>query len=175
MNLNMSEIKTGMHLLETFDLDNIRQIPIWDDNTKYMSFGNKDGISYVIPSAGFGVYGPLQEYITQQLKSNPAEREGAIIIVYNGSGEDGVAAQEREMLEDKGYKVRDIANAPEGEYKYTEDIEIYDASEGLKPDTKKALEKFYGVEAKDMSLLPNGISPIGYDFIIIVGGMVETE
>ncbi len=171
MNFNMAEIKTGMHLLETFDLDNIRQIPIWNDNTKYMSFGNKDGISYVIPSAGFGIYGPLQEYIAQQLKSNPAEREGAVIIVYNGSGEEGVAAQEREMLEEKGYRVKDIANAPEGEYKYTEDIEIYDASEGLKPDTRKALEKYYGVEAKDMSLLPNGISPIGYDFIIIVGGV----
>ena len=175
MNLSMSEIKTGMHLLETFDLDNIRQIPIWDDNTKYMSFGNKDGISYVIPSAGFGVYGPLQSYVGQQLKSNPAEREGAIIIVYNGSGEDGVAAQEREMLEEKGYKVKEIANAPEGDYKYTEEIELYDASEGLKPDTKKALEKFYGVEAKDMSLLPNGISPIGYDFIIIVGGATEAD
>ncbi|MBR3320155.1 LCP family protein [Candidatus Saccharibacteria bacterium] len=173
-NLKMSlddakEIKTGMHLLETFDLDNIRQIPIWDDNTKYMSFGERDGISYIIPSAGFGVYGPLQEYIAQQLKSNPAEREGATLIVYNGSGEEGVAAKEREALEEKGYIVKDIANAPEGDYKYTEDIELYDASEGLKPDTKKALEKFYGVEAKDMSELPNGISPIGYDFIIIIG------
>ena len=175
MNLNMAEIKTGMHMLETLDLDGIRQIPIWDDNTKYMSFGNSDGISYVIPSAGFGVYGPLQEYVSQQLKSNPAEREGAVLIVYNGSGEDGAAAQERELLEDKGYRVKDIANAPEGEYKYVEDIELYDASEGLKPDTKKALQKFYGVEAKDMSLLPNGISPIGYDFIIIVGSAANAE
>ena len=173
MNLNMSEIKTGMHLLETFDLDNIRQIPIWDDNTHYMTFGDKDGISYIIPSAGFGVYGPLQDYISQQLKSNPAEREGAVIIVYNGSGEDGVASQERELLEEKGYKVKEIANAPEGDYKFVEDIELYDASEGLKPETKKALEKFYGVEAKDMSLLPNGISPVGYDFIIVVGGVAD--
>ena len=175
MNFNMSEIKTGMHLLETFDLDNIRQIPIWDDNTHYMTFGEKEGISYVIPTAGFGIYGPLQDYVSQQLKSNPAEREGAIIIVYNGSGEDGVASQERELLEEKGYRVKEIANAPEGEYKFTEDIELYDASEGLKPDTKKALEKFYGVEAKDMDLLPNGISPVGYDFIIIVGGVAEEE
>lgn len=175
MDFNMSEIKTGMHLLETFDLGNIRQIPIWDDNTHYMTFGQKDGISYVIPTAGFGIYGPLQDYVSQQLKSNPAEREGAVIIVYNGSGEDGVAGQERELLEEKGYKVKEIANAPEGEHKFIEDIELYDTSEGLKPDTKKALEKFYGVEAKDMSLLPNGISPVGYDFIIVVGGVVDEE
>lgn len=173
MNFEMKEIKTGMHLLETFDLDNIRQIPIWDDNTRYMTFGNQNGISYVIPTAGFGVYGPLQDYVAQQLKSNPAEREGAVIIVYNGSGEAGVAAQEQETLEAKGFRVKEIANAPEGEYKYVEDIEIYDASEGLKPETKKALEKYYGVEMKDIAGLPNGISPIGYDYIIIIGSAVN--
>jgi len=174
MNLDMKELKTGMHLLETFDLDSIRQIPIWDDNTRYMTFSNRNGISYIIPSAGFGVYGPLQEYVAQQMKSNPAEREGAVIIVYNGSGEAGVAAQERELLEENGYSVREIANAPEGDYKYLEDVEIYDASEGLKPETKKALERFYGIEMKDMSLLPNGISPIGYDFIIIIGDPMQS-
>lgn len=175
MNLDVSEIKTGMHLLETFNLDNIRQIPLWDDNVRYMTFGNRNGISYIVPSAGMGVYGPIQEYIAQQLKSNPAEREGAALIVYNGTGEDGVAATERETLEENGYTVKEIANAPEGDYKYVEDIEIYDASEGLKPDTRKALEAYYGVEMKDMSKLPNGISPIGYDFIIIIGSPANAE
>ena len=169
MSLSVAEVKTGMHLLETFDLDNIRQIPLWDDNVRYMTFGNENGISYIIPTAGIGVYYQIQDYLAQQLKSNPAEREGAVLIVYNGSGEEGVAAKEQAALEEKGYRVKEIANAPEGEYKYTEDVEIYDASEGLKPDTKKALEKYYGVTMKDMSALPNGISPIGYDFIIIIG------
>ncbi len=175
MNFEMSELKTGMHLLETFDLDSIRQIPLWDDNTRYMTFANEGGISYIAPVAGIGNYAQVQQYLAQQLKSNPTEREGAVIIVYNGTGEAGVAAQEQEMLEEKGFSVKEIANAPEGEYKYTEDIEIYDASEGLKPDTKKALEKYYGLEMKDMAELPNGISPIGYDFIIIVGSATASE
>ena len=169
MSLAIGEVKTGMHILETFDLDNIRQIPLMDDNTHYMTYGNENGISYIVPSAGIGVYYQIQDYLAKQLKSNPAEREDAVIIVYNGSGEEGVAAKEQEALESKGYRVKEIANAPEGEYKYTEDIEVYDASEGLKPDTKKALEKYYGVTMKDMSALPNGISPVGYDFIIIIG------
>ncbi|MBQ3294565.1 LCP family protein [Candidatus Saccharibacteria bacterium] len=175
MSLTINEVKTGMHLLETFDLDNIRQIPLMDDNTHYMTYGNENGISYIVPSAGIGVYYQIQEYLAQQLKSNPAEREGAVIIVYNGSGEEGVAAQEQATLEEKGYRVKEIANAPEGEYKYTEDVEVYDASEGLKPDTKKALEKYYGVTMKDMSQLPNGISPIGYDFIIIIGSATNAS
>ena len=175
MNFEMSELKTGMHLLETFDLDSIRQIPLWDDNTRYMTFANEGGISYIAPVAGIGNYAQVQQYLAQQMKSNPTEREGAVIIVYNGTGEAGVAAQEQEMLEEKGFSVKEIANAPEGEYKYTEDIEIYDASEGLKPDTKKALEKYYGLEMKDMAELPNGISPIGYDFIIIIGSVTNAD
>ncbi|MBQ7802640.1 LCP family protein [Candidatus Saccharibacteria bacterium] len=167
-NFGMGEIKTGMHLLEEFDLENIRQIPLVGE-TYYMTTANINGISYVIPSAGEGVYGPLQSYIFQQLKSSPAEREGAEILVLNGTEEDGVASEERARLEKKGYVVKDIANAPEGEYEYTEDIEVYDTSEGTKPETRQALEDFYGVEIKDLSALPNGISPIGYDFIIIVG------
>ncbi|MBR2586983.1 LCP family protein [Candidatus Saccharibacteria bacterium] len=173
MDFSMAEIKTGMHLLETLDLGNIRQIPLMDDSTRYMTYGMEDGISYIVPSAGIGFYTQLHEYLAQQLKSNPAEREGAVIIVYNGSGKEGVAAQEQAALEGKGFRVKEIANAPEGEYKYTEEVEIYDASEGLKPDTKKALEKYYGLSMKSMSELPNGISPIGYDFIIIMGGATE--
>ena len=171
MNLNMEEIKTGMHLLEEFNIDNIRQIPLVGD-TYYMSTANINGISYVIPSAGVENYTKLQEYVKRMLKSNPAEREGANLLVLNGTGEDGVAAEERNYLEKKGYTVLEIANAPEGEYEYAEDIEIYDTSEGLKPDTKKALEDLYGVEMKAEAELPNGISGVGYDFIIIVGGAV---
>jgi len=169
MNLNMSEIKTGMHLLEEFDLDNMRQIALVGD-TYYMSTANINGISYVVPSAGVDNYTKLQEYIALKLKNSAAEREGAEILVLNGTGEAGVAAEERAYLEKKGYLVKEIANAPEGEYQYTADIEVYDTSEGKAPDTRKALEKLYSVTAKEEAELPNGISGVGYDFIIIVGG-----
>lgn len=167
-NFDMDAIKTGMHLLETFDLDSMRQLPLVGD-TYYMTTATIDGISYVVPIGGAGNYAKLQEYIARMLKSNPAEREGAEIEVLNGTGEAGVAATEKERLEKRGYTITEVGNAPEGDYKYTEDIEIYDTSEGLKPETKKALEDFYGVEMKPMEDLPNDISPIGYDFIIIIG------
>ena len=167
-NFGMNEIKTGMHLLEEFDLESIRQIPLVGD-TYYMTTANINGISYVVPSAGVDNYWALQEYIERMFKSNPAEREGAQILVLNGTGEDGVAAEEKERLEKKGYTIKDIDNAPEGEYVYTEDVEVYDTSEGTKPETRQALEDFYGVDAKEEAELPNGISGIGYDFIIILG------
>ncbi len=167
-NFGMNEIKTGMHLLEEFDLESIRQIPLVGD-TYYMTTANINGISYVVPSAGVDNYWALQEYIERMFKSNPAEREGAQILVLNGTGEDGVAAEEKERLEKKGYTIKDIDNAPEGEYVYAEDVEVYDTSEGTKPETRQALEDFYGVDAKEEAELPNGISRIGYDFIIILG------
>ena len=165
-NFNMEAIKTGMHLLETFDLETMRQIPLVGD-TYYMTTAMIDGISYVVPVGGADNYVRLQEYITRMLKSSPAEREGAELEVLNGTGEAGVAAAEKERLEKHGYIIKNIDDAPEGEY--TEDIEIYDTSEGLKPETKKALEDFYGVEMRPMEDLPADISPIGYDFIIIIG------
>ena len=167
-NFEMSAIKTGMHLLEEFDLESVRQIPLVGD-TYYMSTANIDGISFVVPTAGAGNYTALQEYIGRMLKSNPAEREGAELEVLNGTGEAGVAAQERERLEKRGYKIKEIGDAPEGEYIYAEDIELYDTSEGLKPETLKALQDFYGVEAKPEASLPNGISGVGYDFIVVIG------
>ncbi len=168
-NLNMEEIKTGMNLLEKFDIENIRQIALVGEDSSYMTTANIDGISYVVPRAGVNNYGVIQEYVRRMLSSNPTEREGAEILVLNGTGESGVAAEEKARLEKRGYSVKEIANAPEGEYSYDEDIEVYDTSEGAKPETKVALEKFYGVEMKSEAELPNGISGVGYDFIIIVG------
>ena len=69
-------------------------------------------------------------------------------------------------LEAEGFKVTEIGDVSEGEWT---GVTVFDASEGLKPETKKALEKYYGVKMKEMSELPAGVSPIGYDFIIILG------
>lgn len=166
-NFSISEIKTGAHLLEEFDLDSIRQVPLVGDDVNYMTTATINGISYVVPSAGVGVYRDLQAYVKQMMSSNPAEREGAEIMVLNGSGEPGVAGQEKERLEKEGYIIKTVDDAPDGEY--MEKYAIYDTSEGKKPETRKALEDFYNVDAKEEAELPAGVSGYGYDFIIIVG------
>jgi hypothetical protein len=43
-----------------------------------------------------------------------------------------------------------------------------------KPDTKKALETKYGIEAKPTTDLPAGI-PEGYDFVLILGGNTQNQ
>ena len=162
----MSEIKTTAHLLEEFDLENMRQIPLVDENNLYMTTASINGISYVVPVGGAGNYSVLQEYIREMLIEDPVEREGAKIEVLNGSGEAGVASSEREKLETEGFKVVEIGDAPTEDYS---GVVVYDTSDGVKPETKKALEKFYEVTMKEMSELPGEVSPIGVDFIVIVG------
>ena len=165
-NFSMSEIKTGAHLLEELDFENIRQIPLVGEDKNYMTTATINGISYVIPSAGNGVYSQIQEYVKRMMSDNVAVREGAVIEVLNGSGEPGVAGEEKQRLEDKGYNVKNIDDAPAGEY---EEYMIYDTSDGKMPETKEALEEMYGVEMKSEVELPAGVSGYGYDFIIIVG------
>lgn len=165
-NFGMAEVKTGMHLLEQFDLESMRQIPLISEDANYMTTATINGISYVVPTAGAGVYSSLKEYVRSMINDSPVEREVAKLEVLNGSEEAGVASAERVKLEAEGFKVTEIGDVPEGEWT---GVTVFDASEGLKPETKKALEKYYGVEMKEMSELPAGVSPIGYDFIVIIG------
>ncbi|MBQ6147643.1 LCP family protein [Candidatus Saccharibacteria bacterium] len=173
-NFSVENFKTGAHLLEELDFNNIRQIALidWENDINYMTTATINGISYVVPVGGAGYYAAIQEYVARELSSDPAVREGATILVLNGTGEVGVAAAEKERLaEELKIKSAETGDAPEGEYnqKYT----VYATDDGLKPETRKLLEKFYEQSAKEIAELPEGISAIGYDFIIIVGDGAE--
>lgn len=165
-NMNMSEMKTSAHLLEQFDLENMRQIPLVDENNSYMTTSSINGISYVVPLGGASNYIALQEYVQEMLISDPIEREGAKIEVLNGKDEVGVASEERTKLEAEGFKITEIGDAPERDWV---GVTIYDTSDGIKPETKVALEKYYSVEMKEMNELPAEISPLGVDFIVVIG------
>ena len=173
-NFQAEDLKTGAHLLETLDFDNLRQLPLidYDNGISLMTTTEIAGISYVIPSAGVGVYSAIRKYVQQNISSDPAEREGAKILVLNGTGREGVASDEKARLaEELKIKSAEIDDAPEGEYSnlYT----LYATDEGKKPETKKILEEFYEQEAIDEEDLPDGISGYGWDFIIIVGNQQE--
>ena len=173
-NFSVENIKTGVHLLKDLDLGKARQIALIDleTGTSFMSTAEIGGISYVVPSAGVGSYYAIQQYIKQQLSSDVAEREGAGILVLNGTGETGVAAKEKERLaEELKIKSAETGDAPEGEY--TEEYILYVVDDGKKPETRAILEKFYAQSGKGEEELPEGVSADGYDFIIIVGGKAE--
>lgn len=165
--ISMDEIKTGVHLLKDFDLAAMRQIPLldWNNNVTYFTTSEINGISYVIPSAGENNYFSIQKYLSQKLSSNPITREGSTIEILNGSDTAGVAASEQEKLENEGFVVSSIGDAPEGTY---DELEIYTLNDDM-VETKNKLSEFYDNAVIRLAEdLPNNLVSDA-DFVIILG------
>lgn len=168
MNFSMDEVKTLVNLGKKLSLSDMRQLPLAPaaDDTYYVGTATINDISYVVPSAGNYNYSQIQKYVAKMFSSNPAVREDADILILNGSGETGVAADERRALEELGYQIRDIDDAPEGEY--SESYYLFDLT-NKNPGTLKELEGRYNTQARKAAELPDGIST-QYDFVVIIGG-----
>lgn len=169
MNFNADELKTLYNMMSDFNMDNIRQITLLDpeNGINLVTTGTINGISYVLPTAGDGIYTDIQTYIKQQLSNNPVEREGASVLVLNGTATMGVASTEQEKLEAKGYTVTDISDASEDACSASYCLF---AMNNENPATKAALEALYGVTAQDKTTLTVPLYyPDLYDFVIIVG------
>ena len=163
-NLSVSELKTAAHLSFEFDLNSMRNLSLYNpqQGIYYMTTGTLDnGISYVFPRAGVGNYWDVQEYVATQLSNDPRTYEYPTIAIYNASETAGLAAREKTSLEEQGYTVHFIDNAPEG--KYPTGNTLFAISN--KPGTKSMLSRIYNSESLD--LLPESI-PRDYDFIIIL-------
>ncbi len=174
-NLKIEEMKTSMHLLDEFDFDSMRQIPLsdWTKGITYMTTANINGISYVVPSAGIGNYREIQEYIARSLISDPVKREQANILILNGTDGSGVAAECKKDLEKASFTVGGTDDAPSVIEQKGYHIYL------VNPDVSasyKALEKHLSsqdVYTHDISELPAGINTYGYDIVVIIGGKSE--
>lgn len=170
-NISLDEMKSGAHILETIDIESMRQIPlISSDDVFYVTTAMINDISYVIPSAGEGNYLQIQKYVETMLSSDPVVREGSTIEILNGTNENGVASKEQKKLETEGFTVELIGDAPEGDYT---GLSVYVLNEEM-PGTKAKLEEYYQTEAKPADEIPSGIAS-GYDFLIIVGEEKDAE
>ncbi len=167
-NFSTDNIKAGVRLVSGFDMNNIRQVPLvnYNDNTFYMTTATINEVSYVVPAAGTNNYSEIQKYVAEMFSSNPTAREQARIIVYNASGQYGVASAERTRLQNDEYNVVDVGDAASGSC--LENYCLY----AINPDfnhTREALEQRYQVSAHNAEELPEGITPGDVDFVLIIG------
>ena len=174
-NLTVEEMKTGLHLLDEFDFDNMRQVPLsdWSKGITYMTTANINGISYVVPSAGIGNYKQIQDYIAKQFVSDPVVREGAEILVLNGTDGSGVAAECKEDLEEANFTVSGTDDAPD--FVEQKGYHLYLLNDDVSASFK-ALEKHLSasdVYVHDADELPSGVNSYGYDIVVIIGGKTE--
>ena len=104
----------------------------------------------------------IQAYIAKNLSKNPVVREGAVIDVLNGSGQEGLAAGKAAGLKTDGYTVGVISNAPT---LATPAVTIYQLNSSM-VKTAEALKHKYNVEP-----VQGGLA--GYhtksDFVIVYG------
>ncbi|MFI5212529.1 MAG: LCP family protein [Candidatus Saccharimonadales bacterium] len=139
-----SEIRTLMQLGADIKPENIASINLYDGANAVVTTGDYGGASVVMPSAGIFDYTQIRQYLDMKLSTNPVTREGANIMVLNGSSVSGVAQTEADKLTKDGFVVGGTDNAPAGSYG---DVEIYQIGNGNSA-TKDALAARFHVTVK---------------------------
>jgi hypothetical protein len=145
----------------------MRQISLFDpSNGIYlMKTANINGISYVIPSAGVGNYGAIQNYISPLLSSDPRVYEDPSILILNATGESGVATELKNKLEnDEGYTITAVDNI---EGNFPDNYTLYATTDKVS-GTQNMLEDFFGLFTITGGDIPENI-PKDYDLILVIG------
>lgn len=161
-----SEIQTLLDLASNLKTESIISLPMTGrtDGPDLMAIDTVNAMSVVVPTAGTYDYSEIHEYVSDNLTSDPVKREKAVIDVLNGSGVYGLAQEKATDLEDAGYKVAAITNAPESSDKA---VTIYQLNED-KSATAKALADKYSVKVKE-GQLSGYTAKKDVDFVIVFG------
>lgn len=156
--LRLADIAKGMDLLK------LQSIGLADPPNNFVRTDSVGSQSVVRPTAGFGDYSEIQNYIRNTLKDPYLAKEDARIVVLNGTSIGGLATKKAEQLRSYGYNVTVVGDAPTQDYVRTV---LIDATDGKKPFTKNYLEK--RLETKSTSSVPAGVQTQDADFVIILG------
>jgi LCP family protein required for cell wall assembly len=133
--------------------------------TPYVTTGNINGQSIVLPKAGLFQYGDIQQFVRTQLKDPFILKENAKVFVLNGTMLPGLASTKADELKSYGYNVVKVANTPSSGWSQTT---LVDLTHGKDKYTKHYLEQRFNVSAVT-SLSDTSIPTNGADFVIIIG------
>lgn len=161
-----SHVQTLIDITKGVQADKIKQLPFVKraDGGPNLIASYTEGGSYKgeAPVAGPFDYSQIQNYIAENLSSDPVVKEKATVDVLNGSGVQGLANEKATALKKEHYTIGKVTNAPS---EVTDEVVIYQRNSD-KSGTAKALEKRYGVKVKQGDLA-------GYtttaDFVVVFG------
>ena len=142
-----TDIKTLMRLAKEVNINNmdtISTVENYDGRAALMTTGMVNGISYVLPYGGDMYFGNIHNFIQERLYTEGFSREMAQVVVLNGTDTPGTAADEQIDLQDEGFHVSSIGNAPEDLQDADKTI-VYQLTD-TKPETAAKLAEKYGVE-----------------------------
>ncbi len=168
-NIETKEIQTLMTLASEIKNEDIKSLTLVDEDKPLVTTGMVGTASVVRPVAGLFDYSSIKAYIAKASSNNPVVKEGAKVVVLNGSGISGVARTESEKLMSKGYTISVVDDAPKGTY---EDAEVYQLGEG-NTATASALAERYGVTIK--TTRPPVAVADDVSFVVIIGKARESQ
>ncbi len=162
-NIQTKEVRTLMDLGTKLPSEKIISLSLNEEGSMLVTTGNHNGQSIVRPVAGLLDYSDIAAYVEREILSEPYMKEDPAVIVLNGSGEAGVAQIAADSLEDKGFIINSVSNAPEAKYAK---VEVYQIN-AEKTATAAKLAELYGVTIKKTA---PPVSVTGEtDFVIIIG------
>ncbi len=165
-NLQVNQIQTLYTFMKKVDNSKIDSYNIntlkGENTTMLTGYTSPNGQSALIPAAGIDDFTEIQAQITKILTADAVTKEGATVVVLNGTDSAGLAGKQVVALEGKGMTVV-TADAPAKQAAST----IIDASDGAKPNTLAYLKKKYGATVTTNAALKAGY--LSADFIVILG------
>lgn len=165
MGFSAGEVKTLLDFSKKLPANGIQSVSLVSDKNPVVMTDMVAGQSVVVPTSGPYDYSSIINYLTRELSTNPATKEGATVGVYNASSIGGQAGKLQTRLQQLGLDVVAASNADSsdvGSGSYT----LYDQSGGAKPLTLQLLEKTLGVKATT-DAAPSDVGT-GEDFTVII-------
>lgn len=162
-NFDTAEIRTLMALGADTPSDAIKSLVLNDTENPLVMGANLGGASVLVPAAGEGNFTEIQAYVAKNTSNDPVIREGANIVVMNGTETIGVGQAEADKLAEDNYTVTSVTNAPSDYAKTT----VYWVNKDHMKGTAKALKKRYGIKLTTTE--PPFVVDAGVDFVVIVG------
>lgn len=164
------EIRRLNELAKQINNQNISSIGLADENVSLVKTGPVNGYSAVIPVAGITDFSDIQAYIKRITSNDPVVKEGATVVILNGSGVSGLATTKSKELKQKGISVKSVANAAKPR---TNNVIVMLNSS--KNNTKTYLEQQFKAAATT-DVVNNPEAPnYDVDFVIILGSNAATS
>lgn len=163
-NLQIAEMLKLLEIADRISNKKTKHAVLDNSPDNYLISQSINGASTLIPKAGLDNFTEIQRYVRGKLFVDGfIKSELAQISVLNGTTTPGLAKKVSDKLKGLGYNVKEVADAPSSDNVQTV---IYDQTNGLKPYTKRLLEKRFKTTTKQG--LPSSLASTS-DFVIVLG------
>lgn len=169
--ISVSDMTRMATIMKKIPSSNIQSVGLAEPGNSFVTTGNINGMSVVMPKAGLEDYTKIQSYLRSKMKDGYIARENATITILNGSGIAGLGAEKADELKSYGYNVGVVDNAPTEDYAQTK---VIDLTNGSKKYTLNYLKKRLGVSSIAKQV-PTGIVAGSANIVIILGNDAATN